>query len=811
MRQRLSLLTAASALAMVLAGCGIQDVLYLADRIPKTTDSEGKSAPDFLSALPDFPVALTVQLGDTKATFGDLVYQKSLAKGPGASSWSTDSNDVPTYASEVATFGPVELGTFLDKDIPIPLSFDIPAAPINLPDLSTTVPAPAPILLADTGLGNVSIPIVDPLAGPVSIPLSTAIANPALTNVTVPELAFGPSPTTRIPVEMPPEVVAMRLKAGSELVIPITNDTVTNANLTLVLTDRAGTELQRVVRAIGAKSAANVIMPLTGELLPPLSMAVQISGTVPVGTRIGDIDLDNGSFAVGTTAVTILPDEVDVNLPAMGRNDAGSPRFPTPDALKQAIRKAVDIAAQLPQDQGILDLEEVDLASGSLRLTMANGLDADLDLDLTFEGLENLTSARATVDAGTAPPSSTLPGGGLRLGINARQTVTWKLDLAGTKMRPRALTDDQGTPIKGIAIAAQVNLLATTADRSHLRGGVRVPATLVTSQEASGTVSLSPIGITTLQAKIDRTEAVPAQAPIALPSDFLDYGILPGRFTMQVRLDNASGIVGRFDPRLEASISASASAQTCADLFPGNNGCPATASVRFETTGPDAFDGAFAAGAPAATQSTVLELNERNTDLLDLIALGIDELRINSRLLVGEGASVRLTRADRMGGSLKLAMPLALRYNEFGPGRQRPGPPASTSPLDLSASLDATTLDQLRKHLRRVSLEFRIDNGWGLPIDIQLDFLKQDGSAAFSRTLRLGSADGSTAVSLLDLGPDEVAALPDIRNLSIRAVSSGSNGQALEIRNSAELRLRLKAYLGVLLSPELLKASGGAR
>jgi hypothetical protein len=495
----------------------------------------------------------------------------------------------------------------------------------------------------------------------------------------------------------------------------------------------------------------------------------------------------------------------------MGRNAAGSERFPTPESLKQPIRKAVDIDAQLPQDQGILELEAVNLASGSLRLTMSNGLDADLDLDLTLEGLENLTSAVATVDAGDVPPSTTLSDGGLRLGINARQTVTWTLDMAGARVRPRSVTDDEGQTIKGIAIAAQVNLLSTLTDRSHLRAGVRVPATLFSTQEATGNVALSPIGINALQARIKSVKTVPGQAPIALPSDFLDYGILPGRFTMKVRLDNASGIAGRLDPQLEASISASASAETCARLFSGGGGCPATASISFVTTGPQAFDGAFAAGSPTATQSTVLELNERNTNLLDLIALGIDELRINSRLIIGEGASVRLTREDRMGGAFDMAIPLALRFNEFGPGRQRPGPPASTSPLDLSKSLDAATLEQLRKHLRRVALEFRIDNGWGLPIDIQLDFLKENGSVAFTRTLRLGTADGTTALSLLDLSPDEVAALPDVRNLALRAVSTGSNGQVLAIRNAAELRLRLKAYLGVLLSPDLLKGVGGSR
>lgn len=811
MRQRLSLLTALAALLLLLAGCGIQDALYLYDRIPKTTDEAGKAVPDFLSALPEFPVAFAVQLGDTRASFADLVYNKSLANGPGASAWSTDSDNVPTYGSQVATFGPVAFGTFLEKDIPIPLSFDIPAAPLTLPDLSTTVPAPTPIRLADTGLGSVTIPVPDGFGGTTAVPLGTAVANPLLANVPVPELAFGPSPTTRIPVDLPTEIVAVRLKAGSQLSIPVTNNTITAAVLTLVLTDRTNTELQRVVQAIGANASETVLMPLSGELKPPLSMAVQVSGTVPAGTLIGAIDLDNGSFAVGTTAVTILPDEVDVNLPAMGRNAAGSAHFPTPDALKQPIRKAVDIGAQLPQDQGILEIEEVELASGSLRLTMSNGLDADLDLDLSFEGLENLTSATAIVDTGDVPPSTTLPDGGLRLGINARQTVTWTLDLAGARMRPRSVTDDQGQTVKGIAIAAQVNLLDTRTDRSHLRAGVRVPATLVTSQEATGNVALSPIGMTALQARINRAESVPGQAPIALPSDFLDYGILPGRFTMKVRLDNASGIAGRFDPQLEASVSASASAATCASLFPGSTGCPATASISFVTTGPQAFDGAFAAGSPTATRSTVLELNERNTNLLDLIALGISELRINSRLLIGEGASVRLTRNDQMGGAVDVAMPLALRFNEFGPGRQRPGPPASTSPLDLSKSFDAAMLEQLRKHLRRVSLEFRIDNGWGMPIDIQLDFLKENGSVAFTRTLRLGTADGTTAVSLLDLGPDEVAALPDVRNLTVRAVSTGSNGQVLAIRNAAELRLRLKAYLGVLLSPDLLKGAGGSR
>ncbi|MEB3299379.1 MAG: hypothetical protein VKO21_07835 [Candidatus Sericytochromatia bacterium] len=799
---RLSFVVASLATGLLLGGCGLQDVLAISNQLPR--DASGSIEP--LKLLPSFPVAFSVQLGDTKATFGDLVYQKSLATGPEAAKWSTDSQDVPTYATEIATFGPVALGEALKQDFAIPLALDLPAAPLDLPDLDTKVPAPSPIRLADTGVGSITVPGSGLLTAGPDLALADAISVPALAALTLPALPFGPSPETNVPVDLPPEIVRIRLQAGSGLAIPVENRTITASTVRLVLRDKTGT-LEQVSQALAPNAEATISLSLAGDLVPPVSLGVSVTGEIPAGTAVGTVDLQNGQFAVGTTTVTLRPEEIDVNLPAMGPSAAGSTRFPTPDALKSPIRKTIDVASQMPADAGIQSLEAVELASGSMSLTMANDLDADLNVDLSFEGLEGLTGATATVDRGDVPPFTVLSGGGLRLGINARQTVTWRLDLSGSTMRPRAMTDEQGQEIRGIAVSASVNLLATQSDRSHLQGVTRIPATLRASQEASGRVTLSPLGISALQAVIDRTEGAGGGSPVPVPADFLDYGILPGRFALKVRLDNASGLAGSFLPGIEASLSASASVAGCQALF-GGTGCPSTASVTVLGAGAESFDGTFLAGSAAATRSTTLELNERNSNLLDLIALGLTELRLSPRLRVGEGRSVRLTREDQMGGAISFELPLALRFEDFGPARAKKGPPASTSPLDVAAGLGPAEVERLRKHLRRVALELRIDNGWGLPLDLQLDFLKADESVGFTRTLRLGTPDGSTALSMLDLGPEEIPVLPDIRQLRIQALSSGSNGAVLAIRNTAELRLRVTAHLGVLFSPTLLQTEG---
>lgn len=757
--------------ALLLAGCGLTNILDITRKIQATNDSNR------LRLAPNWPIGMQVEIGNAQVAWGKV--QKGLDEqlGKSGASTSVDASGVPVIIPPATDVPPIELGEKMKVDQV--LDRDISTISIGIPVTSKTIPATT-IRLADTPAGQTAFAFPPP------------IGNQSLSNAKAAATSLGIADSVALPADAElskvehkeqdiPEVQSATLATG-KLTVPLSNDTAGTLTVAIKLTDGAGQVLGEQTENLGPRSSGSIDFSLDGKTITsPLITDATTSGAIPAGTTLDQINPDTDQMSVGPTTVTMDAEQASVHLSAQqGKNPAAAGY----NAALADVNQEFDVTKNLPADSGIKSIKSVTVASGSLNLDITNGFGVDGDLRLEFQGIKNFKNA-------PTGPLSRNPDGSFLLQINARRQATASLDLAGADIEPDAAGK--------IRVLVSPSTLDTDADRTNppAAPGTHNYTVVNKNDKLFGKVSLSKLEFARVKGTFDRTQDIPSSdVPVDLPKEFAETGIQPARVSIRLIIRNQSQITGKLSPSI-AGIAADGT------LLPVKLE-PATAKSPREP-----FKGDFAgATAENATRSTAIEINERNSNIVEVLRSGAKKMRFGGQTRVF-GTNITLSSADVIGARVEIGIPLALIVEPFGVGTSRkPFDIQPASPLGI----DAGTQEQIAKFVKSVGLDFRIENGWRLPLSISLLFSEQDdpyaeGAAAFTRTLALGS--GPITFSSIDLNEDEAKKLSAIKKLGVRISSAGSGGQVVELHRSDLLKIRIAARFKVQVGPELIKGTQG--
>lgn len=389
----------------------------------------------------------------------------------------------------------------------------------------------------------------------------------------------------------------------------------------------------------------------------------------------------------------------------------------------------------------------LEVEQGMLRLTLRNTFPVAVSLDLQFPGITR---------AGQSEPvaASYLVRGG--------ETRSFDLFLTGATIRP------ENGMIK-------VKATASTAD-TRPEGALFAPDG---SETFSGTMTLlTPFRFQAIEAPVFREVLLPASAtPLDLPSAFTERGFRLEDAVLRLQILNQSPLAGAIELDVQAS-------------FPGKPPMrltdPAGAPIRLPLS---------------ANFANELRVHPQNSNLLDILNAFPSELAVGGTLVIdSQGAPVRLTAADRLEGRVSFEVPLSLKVPAFGGASEAPAievrPP---TPLDFAAS-NRDSLERVSRAVLKVSL----DNGWGLPLDLDMLFSAQSDpfadAEAFVQTLALGDARNGYRISdELLLEGEALERFRSSKMLGMRLRSPGSDGP-LTLFRGAKFRANLTLDFDAVIS-----------
>ncbi|MNK93660.1 hypothetical protein D3C87_1138330 [compost metagenome] len=391
-------------------------------------------------------------------------------------------------------------------------------------------------------------------------------------------------------------------------------------------------------------------------------------------------------------------------------------------------------------------VRSLEVDDGTLELTLRNGFPVAATVALEFQQFfrpGQSVPMRETID------------------LKAGENRVLDIPLAGVRIRPQ---DGK------IAVTAR----ATTKDT----GPAGALMALDSSQSLSGRVVLrAPLRFRAIEVPVTRTVALPAKTmPIQLPTVLTDQGIGLQDVVLRLELKNGSAIAGNVDLDVKASI-------------PGKGDMPLTDK----------------AGQPvrlpiAANQANELRVTAQNSNLLDLLNAKPTSLAVGGQIVVdSKGQPVRLAASDAMEGRLNVEIPLSLTFQAFGGDAKAPA-------IDVKPPTPLTFTSENREHLNRVEravLKLNIDNGWGVPLDLDLLFSGADDpfsdSEIFVQTVSLGNPGAGYRVNnQLTLEGESLKRFRSAKMLGMRLRSPGSTDPVTIFRGSTfrvNLGLAFKAVI----------------
>jgi hypothetical protein len=767
-------------MSALLVGCGIDTLGSIIRKVQATNDSNR------LRLLPSWPFGLRVEIGEASVAWDKI--QRDLDKGLAKSgaTTSTDASGVPVIEPPATSIPTINLGEKLRADSTT--SSDIATVSFGIPITSKTID-PTVIRLAETPAGQSTFPFGPPIGNQT---LSSAKAAADALNISntvgLPQAANLDKVERK--VQDIPDVQTMTLSSGS-LTIPLSNETAGTLTVLLKLSDGANQVLSSpatITKVLAPRTSETIAIDLSGKIITaPLITEATTSGNIPAGTTLDKINPDTDKIQVGPTTIAMDATEATVHLP---RKQGSNPNAAGYDANLKEINQTFNVSSRIPAESGVKKVTAVKVATGSITLDVTNGFGVDGDMTIRFFGINS--------------PFNTLAGpivrqgdGSLILQVNSNQQATATIDLAGADIRPDSNGNIQ-------AVVSPVTL-DTDSDRTH--GNATLPAhnysRITKNDKLFGTVVMSSLVFESVTGSFDRTQAItPSNVPLDLPPEFTETGIQPGRVNIGLIIKNQSAISGTLTPSV-AALDANAQPIKKAD------GKPLT--VQFE--GASAvfpripFKGDFTGTTEfGATASTRIEINERNSNIVDVLQAGAKFVAFGGDTRVF-GNDITLTRHDVLGGRVEIGIPLALIVAPFGVG-------TSKKPYDLPPSplgIDASTAEQMDKYLKSASLDFRCENGWGLPLSLSIlmspgpDPYKA-GAAVLTRVLSLGS--GPVTLSSIELTEEDSKKLSKLTTLGVRISSAGTAGQVVQLHRSDALKIRIAARIKVQVSPELAGGVG---
>ncbi|HEY9857125.1 MAG TPA: hypothetical protein V6D05_15380 [Stenomitos sp.] len=654
-----------------------------------------------------------------------------------------------TLKPEAQKIPTIQVGDNLKVGAQDPLTF--PAQTLPDPPLQQTLTGPT-LSLDDLGILDI------PVGGGMTI--GTAIADPGLPDPTLMPAPYAFDRPQSSTVSLA-DLRKAKLDAGSSLTLTVVNQIAGDGSADQ---DSMGMTLEDVrILSNGVPinqtwhdthpsvplktGTIKIALDANQILAGSLTVSFRTKGQIPVGFNLKRLDGDQQiSIGLGT----------DVKIKAISL-----PAKAFPD-----VSQAFDVP--IPDGQGIGSLSDIAIASGSIALHLENGFGVNAAMTIALEGVKNALGAPYV-------SSVVIPGGGATPAI---KDVT--LDLAGAVIA--------GTHV-GVKITGQS--YDTEAVAPEIPASLVLPdkmAVYKAGQSLSGRVTVGALTFESVSATLNRTVPISSSStPINLPKELKDLGIGFARVGIQLKINNKSQLPGLL------SLDAKA-------VLPDNSTMPLTytGNLRMEP-----------ALAPGDIKTTILDIDETNSNLVSILNAGAKELQFGGSVAINSGATpVQLTRHDELSGEVAVSVPLSIIFPAMGTDQ-------AVKPYDLKPAtplnLDASTKERLGKGLvTRFVITSMIDNGLHLPLVLNLLFSQTDDPytdpAPLTKSLALG--DGlSTQTSQIEISEAEMAFFKDAKRIGFRLTSPGTKGKPVSLRSTDELRIRLLAELKLRVSPSAFQGS----
>ncbi|MBM3266155.1 MAG: hypothetical protein FJZ01_00780 [Candidatus Sericytochromatia bacterium] len=752
-------------MALFLTGCGFTSAFDIAKKLTSTSESNR------LKLLPSWPLGLRVELGEAKIAWGKVQKQLDDKIVQSGASVSEDASGVPVITPPATDIPPVKLGEKLRVDATT--KQDIATVSIGIPITSHQVPG-VTVKLSDTPAGQTLFPFPPPI-GNQTLASAKTIAGAQASSIQLPQPASLDRTETQ--TQNIQDVQSATLASGS-LTVPLVNDTAGTLTVTVTLKDGTNQTLGTDSKSLGPRSTGQILIDISGKTITaPLVTTIQTQGNIPQGTTLDKINPDTDKVSAGPIGLSMDATQANVHIAErQGSNPSGAGY----DANLKDIVQSFDISGQIPSDSGIKRITSVKVSSGSLDLDMTNNFGVDTDLRIRFDGLTGISTVSGSIVRNTQDT--------VTLEVNANNRATASIPLAGCIITPNAQTGK-------ITAVVSPRTLDTDNDRSHPRPVPPAKNYVLVNKTDSlaGSVTMTPMAFEYVEGDFDRTQPLPnSDVPVSLPKEFTDTGIQPARVSIKLTIKNQSMINGKLIPVMTG-------------IATGGTQIPITFDA--ETIGSRvAFNGDFTgATSTGATADTVIEINEKNSNIVSALQAGITTLRFGGSTKV-TGNGIKVTQDDVIGGKVDIEIPLAVIVQAFGPGSARkPFDLEPANPLDI----DDSTRDQIDKYLKGAAIEFRVENGWGLPLNLGILMSTNSvavgpyapGAAAISRTISLGS--GPVTLSTVDLTEEEAKKLGSLKCLGVRIGSPGTGGKIVELMKSSQLKIRIAVRLKLQIGPEL--------
>lgn len=390
---------------------------------------------------------------------------------------------------------------------------------------------------------------------------------------------------------------------------------------------------------------------------------------------------------------------------------------------------------QLGLDDPLLPAQEVrrlEIANGSLNLTLQNGLPVPTTLTLGFPEIIR--------------PGQTAP---------MREAVT--LQAGETRQVAISLAGATASPQNG-----QLTVTATVDTPDTGPNGVLWA--LDGTQTFSGRLEVPNLSIRAVEVPVTRDIALPASSiPFELPEMISDLGFTLQDVIMWLDIRNTSALSGDLHLDVKATI-------------PGKEDLvlrdPTGQPLRFPL---------------GANQTNAVRITSANSNLMDLLNAKPSALVVGGNVRFdSKGQPVRLSLTDSVEGAYGIEIPLTFSFPPFGGEGQNP-PIEVQPPTSLNL---ATEHAETLKGLDRATLSLAVENGWQLPVDLDLLFSAKDDPYSdpdvHVRTLSLGNAaSGFKTKNELVLEGESLDRFRGAKTLGLRLRSRGTTEPVTLLRGSA--------------------------
>lgn len=510
-------------------------------------------------------------------------------------------------------------------------------------------------------------------------------------------------------------------------------------HLTFTLVNHSGIRMAPTVKLYAAASGATRELGRTPTAVPmdPGESRVLTIPLTPGATLTRDLSLGMEFFVPGGQRVQAPVSHVALTGVTLVSGTISHMRVEIPTRSIAIPPQALDLDLGDPAYEKA-SVRSLEVDAGTLELTLRNGFPVAATLDLDFPQF-------------------------FRPGQTAAMTAAYELKAGETRRIE--------IPLAGVAIRpenGQISVTARATTRDTGKAGALMA--LDSSQTLSGRIVLqAPLRFRAIEVPVTREVALPATTlPIQLPALVTDQGFRLQDVVLRLDLDNGSGLAGELDLNVQATL-------------PGGGGLLLTDKSGQPIRMPI-----------AANQANALRINALNSNLLDLLDAKPTSLLVSGKVRIdSQGKPVRLAASDQLEGRYGVEIPLSLTIQPFGGTAPKPA-------IDVRPPTPLTFATQHRDALKRIEravLKLNLENGWNVPLDLDLLFSASDDpfadADAFVQSVSLGNpTSGFKLNQALTLEGESLERFRQAKMLGMRLRSPGTT-EAVSIFRGSRFRVNL--------------------